>query len=519
MQQRTVGVSVASLAAARRSAFSPGSSPLPSPSSSPATPLDVSANARLILSILGDIDQALPLRKLEQLVLTLLTHASSSPAVTLTAADYLTVLRSLTRRQLTCTRHLPQYLAQAAAKPPASSPYHPYHHEHAINASLPASSLPQLRRALFLLSWAMRVDMAVQGTGRGVGRPRMELAQRVLEHAGCRYMAARLKKQLARVHADEADIGAVEQLPPEIRSRWPHILKSSGDLRHMTADDARRLSVELEALSSGSTDLSDEEHMRLLLASLRAADEVSPTEVDALQPLLRVVAKKMEVNAEPERDRVMRWRVMGLLSSIQAHMRTHSVALTPLITDEVLRVYANCAALRPALALLDSLPSPDLLSFTYLFRCISLLQRWEEPEHHALALLERLRAAHAPTVAVYNDVLRALDRGERFDLIVRVVEEMRAQGLEGNDITWQYVGQAAAAAGEDEVAARLMGQEGKQAVEEDLAVVDAMTAADFFPDLDSAESAESVDVRETVAELKQRMKAELLQTVPMAGQT
>ena len=441
-----------------------------------------------------------------------LLSLSSSSAITLSPSDYLAILRSLTRRQLTCKRHLPEYLHMASSIPSSSSPYHPFHHDQAIMSSLPSSSLPSLRRALFFLTWAMRVDMAVQALRKGVGQQRMQLAQRIAAHAGCLYMESRLSKALQQQLA-EAELSHIENLSPDLRTRFPSLLASASTMRRMSADDARRLSAELEALTS--PDLTDTSLQQLLLASLHSCDDVSSDEVDTLRPLLPLVARKLEVNADPERDRVMRWRVMELVSDIQSRMRADGTGLTPILIDEVLRVYANCAAIEPALTLFNRISHPDLLSFQYLFRCVSLLQRWEKPHVHAMELLARMRASgHQVIVPIYNDVLRALDKGERFDLIRQVVEEMKAEGLEGNDVTWQYVGQAAASAGEEEAVREWMGKEGLEEVKADLQAVDEMTMEDFFPEI-SGDEGRGGEIggdelmKAAVVELKAKMKAEL----------
>ena len=119
---------------------------------------------------------------------------------------------------------------------------------------------------------------------------------------------------------------------------------------------------------------------------------------------------------------------------------------------------------------------------------------------------------------MWNDVLRAMDRGERVDLVREVVGWMKEEGVEGNDVTWQYVGQAAAAAGEEGMLAELMGKEGAQEVEqnmqEELAALDTMTAADLFPSLDPVSQC-SEEAQAQAEEVKAKMKADILNDLPL----
>ena len=415
---------------------------------------------------------------------------------------------------------MPDYLALAASTPSSSSPYHPFHHDRRLTSSVPPSSLPLLRRALFFLSWAIRLDSALLALRRPLSPPLMRLAHRVLSLAGLRYMAARVAKALD-AGGDEVPLPHVSDLPPHLRARFPALLQPASATHHMTADDARRLSAELEALTTdGAVD--EEELQPLLLASLHGCDGVGEEEVEAVATLLPLVAQKLEVNSDSERDRVVRWRVMDLASALQRRMEADGVELEPLLADELLRVYAACAAIEPALALFNRLQSPDLLAYQHLIRCASLLQRWEGPDAYAMEALGRMRRQGlvVPQV-VYNDVLRAVDRGERWELVRRVVEEMRADGLEGNDVTWQYVGQAAAAAGEREQVGDWMGKEGVAEAEADVEAVDDMTVEDFFPELadgDAQEGGEAVERKReaeaVLGELKAKMKAEMREDLP-----
>ena len=506
---RRVPVSVASLAASRKAAFSPPSSSPSSAASAAASPTPA-ANAEQILSVLADLDRPLPLRTLERMVYTLLALPPS--VLTLTSAQYLTILQALTRRELQCKADLPQYLSMAGSLSPASSPYHPQHQDHAIMASLTsASQRRDLRRSLFLLSLAIRCDVVLLGM-TPEQRLRLPsslllLCHRILLHAGHRYMAERARKAYER--SSEADsqpdtaqqllqpTACLEALTAEQRNSWPYLLKREEEMRDMQSDDAAALARELEELSSGRTAGGEEEHRRLLIASLVGAEGVSEAEVDGLQEALRLCAKKLEVNAESERDRVLRWRVMLLVEAVQRQMRRRQVRLSPVLRDELLRVFANCAAVQPAMQLVASVPPspsfPDLLTFQYLFRTCSLMQRWEQPHAVAAELVSRMQARQLPLdLHCYNDLLRCLDRSEQWEQVLPTVRLMRQQGVEGNDVTWQYVNQSLVSAGEDRTSWRqllleLGGEqelrEVRQEMEREQQLVDSMDAHDFFPAL------------------------------------
>ena len=524
--RRSTPVSVSSLAASRRAAFTPQSQQTLSDDTSP-TPTQ---NAAAILDILAALDRPLPLRQLERLIHTLLALTTANHIPPLTHQHYLTALRSLTRRPLTVTRHLHHYTTLTATTPPASSPYHPAHNDTRLMARLKGESdRMRMRRAFCLLAFGVRVDMAVQllalmQAGQSLPKQVLQLAERVLELAGHRYMAARVRKARSKVSGGEDVVKLVEAngLSSDVRRAYPLLLASSEAMRAMTAAQTQRLAAELEQLSAGT--LNEDDHLLLLLASVRIGQEVTTDEVESLSAMLPLASQKLEMSRESQEDGILRWRVMELKATIITHMQQQGTQPTQLIHDELFRIYANCAAIQPALQLLATLRSTDSLHYRYLLRTASLLQRWEQPHIYALQLLRSLPANSAPDVSMYNDVLRACDRAEQYEQLFATVREMRERGVEANDVTHQYVTSAGVQCGEEgrgvvEVVGRDEADkaEWRRELEEEMAVVEQMGVKDFVAGVDKDEVKE-VEDEEVMAELrrvKEKLKAELAEEMKL----
>ena len=511
-------VSVKTLAASRRAAFDPQSQTDLSEDSA-LTPTE---NAAAILNILSTLDRALPLRQLERLIHTLLTLATASHIPALTPQQYLTALRALTRRELSVGRHLPHYTKLAASIPPTASPYHPAYNDTQLMARLVTDSdRLRLRRAFALLAFGVRVDMAVQllalvQPGRSLPVAVLCVAERVLELAGHRYMAARVRKAVGRAEAGGGgvvELPGVSELGVDVRRAFSGLLSSSDATRAMTASATQRLAAELEQLSAGK--LGEDQHLQLLLASVRIGLELTAHEVEQLSDMLPLASQKLEINRESQEDSIVRWRVMELAAAIIEHMKQQRIQPTELIHDELFRVYANCAAIEPALDLLTSLRSTDPLHYRYLLRTASLLNRYEQPHTHALNLLHSLpQTTTPPDTALYNDVLRACDRAEQYELLFHTAAEMRAAGVEGNEVTWQYVAGAGMQCGEEgrgvvEVVGR--GEEGRAEwraeVEAEMEVVEQMGVADFVAGVAGGGGLDGGDVKEE--EVGEEVKVEL----------
>ena len=528
--RQSTPVSVNSLAALRRASFAPHSQSAPQEETSLTPP----ENAAAILDILSALDRSLPLRQLERLIHTLLALATANQIPPLTQQHYLTALRALTRRPITVTRHLQHYVTLAASTPPASSPYHPAYSDTQLMARLRSESdRLRMRRAFFLLAFGIRVDMAVQVLA--LAKPNqslparvLQLAERTLELAGHRYMAARVRKATTKVEQSEGVVQLPEsnQLSSDVRRAFPRLLASNAETRTMTATQTQQLAAELERLSAG--ELSEEDHMQLLLASLRSGLDLASDEVESLSDVLPFASQKLEMSRESQADGILRWRVMELQAAITQHMQQQGTQPTQLIHDELFRVYANCAAIQPALALLHSLRSSDSLHYRYLLRTASLLQRWEQPHSHALQLLHSLPANTAPDVSMYNDVLRACDRAEQYEQLFATARQMREQGVEPNDVSHQYVTSAGVQCGEagrgvlEVVGSDEAGRaEWRRELQEEMAVVEQMGAADFIPGANEANVNAVVDSEEARVELqrvKEQLRAELAEEMRLVDE-
>ena len=523
--RQSTPVSVNSLAALRRAAFEP---PSPSGQSDEDATLSPSQNTAVILDILAAHDRSLPLRQLERLIHTLLATGTANKIPPLTPQHYLTALRALTRRVLTLTRHLPHYTALAASTPLTASPYHPAHSDSQLMARLSSESDRRcMRRAFVLLVFGVRVDMAVQlltlmQPDQSLPVQILQLAERVLELAGHRYMAARVRKAMMRAKDGDGlvTLPEVSELSADVRRAFPQLLASSGAVRAMTAAQTQRLAAELEQLSAGK--LKEDEHLQLLLTSVRIGEELTADEVESLSDMLPLASQKLEMSRESEEDGILRWRVMELTAAITDHMQQQRTQFTPLIHDELFRIYAHCAAIQPALDLLASLRSTDTLHYRYLLRTASLLQRWEQPHIHAQQLLHSLPATTVPDVSMYNDVLRACDRAEQYELLFETVREMRQRGVEPNEVTHQYVTSAGVQCGDEgrgvvevvgtDEASRA---EWRREVEAEMEVVEQMEMKDFVPGLDDvdtmAEEGQKAEIMAEVQRVKEKLKAELVE--------
>ena len=525
-----------SLAASRRAAFDPQSTA----ELSDDTTLTPAENATAILDILAALDRALPLRQLERLIHTLLALATAQRIPTLTTTHYLTTLRALTRRPITVGRHLPHYTKLANSTPP-SSPYHPSHNDNQLMARLTSNSdRLRMRRAFVLLAFGIRVDMTVQllnmvQPDRSLPLQVLRAAERVLELAGHRYMAARVRKALGRAEVgDEGSVALpeVSELSADVRRLFPQLLACGETTRTMTASQTQRLAAELEQLSAG--ELGEDTHLQLLLASVHIGQELTTDEIESLSDMLPLAAQKLEINRESQQDKIVRWRVMDLSTVITQHMSNHHIQPTPLIHDELFRVYANCAAIQPALDLLAKLRSADTLHYRYLLRTASLLQRWEQPHSVALQLLRSLPATTVPDAALYNDVLRACDRSEQYELLFSTVQEMRQRGVEGNEVTWQYLASSGVQCGEEgKGVVEVVGRddagraEWRAEVEAEMAVVDEMGVQDLMGVAGGeVEGLEGVvkdmgGQEEVMAELrlvKEKLKAELAEEMKLVDE-
>ena len=392
----------------------------------------------------------------------------------------------------------------------------------------------RMRRAFCLLAFGIRVDMAVQSLALAQADQALPVvvlqrAQRVLELAGHRYMAARVRKAVARAEsgASAVRLPGESELSVDIRRAYPQLLASSEATLSMTAAQTQRLAAELERLSAGR--LSVDEHLLLLLASVRIGQELTADEVESLSDMLPLASQKLELSRESAEDGIVRWQVMELTAHIAQHMRQQGTQPTQLIHDELFRVYANCAAIQPALSLLHSLRSTDSLHYRYLLRTASLLQRWERPHEHALRLLRSLPGHTQPDVSMYNDVLRACDRAEQHEQLFDTVSEMRRRGLDGNDVTHQYATSAGVQCGDEgrgvaEVVGRDEGSraEWRRELEEEMAVVEQMGVADFVPRAEGGEAqseeAESEEVAAEVQRVRERLKAELAEEMKLVDE-
>jgi len=446
-------------------------SPTPKSPPSPMTggeqiEMEPEKNFITIMNILNDHDKSLSLKQLEKLIHSVLTLGLTNK-IKLTETNCLELLKSLTRRELTCVKHFSYYQNLMNKISVTSSPYHPNYLDHRLSSRLSEDGKQKLRRGFIFLSQAIHCDMALQlmeEKGKKLNKTILENAIKILNLSGHHYMTARIQKILNNPSLMEINNFSEinnnnnnNNINNEINIKFNHLLTTSKILYKPTSNDILSYSQQLEELSSGSIPMM--EQLFVLFSSSNNLLSINEIEILSLTSIFPLVSAKLEINREPELDRILRWRIMILTQEILTFLKHKKLSMNQLIIDELLRIYANCSAIAKSFALIKSIKNKefgstikiDLTCYQWLLRAISIGQRWENPYIHANSVLEMMKSDKIiPDLICLNDVIRSYDRSEKFDEIKNILQLIKSYGYEMNETSHHYVSQAYVSAGEEE---------------------------------------------------------------------